>query len=150
MTETMPELDPTAILEHACALVLDDLPFPLGAETPTKRTFAVTSVGPGVSDLIAEHGAVVHVHRAGGLSRSWQLTAREIVDVYAASETDACAAQAAIEAIIGGPYRPNTQSGDGGIRIDSWRNESAATKQPYPGLEVLSSIWRVSTRHMPA
>lgn len=151
MTESPAEqLDPTAILEQACALVLDDLAFPLGVAEPTKATYAVTGVGTDLNDLIAEHGAVVHVHRAGGLVRTWQTTAREIVDVYAASESDAWAAQDAIEAVIGRGWRPNTQPGDGGIRIDSWRNESAATKQPYPGLVVLSSIWRVTTRHMPA
>lgn len=154
MSETPPAgptlIDTSTTLELACAAVLDDLPFPRGAGTDPGRTFAVVQVDQSLNDLVAEHGAVVEVTRAGGLERTWQLTARETVTVYAASYVDAWAAQDAIQAVIGRGWRPNTSPGDGGIRIDSWRNESAATRQPYPGLSVLSSVWRVTTRHMPA
>lgn len=150
MSEQPAEIDASQTLELACAAVVDQIGFPLGVESPTKHTFAVVRAGTDLNDLVAEHGAVVQVRRAGGLTRTWQLTAREVLEVYAASYTDAWAAQDAIEARIGGRWRPNTLPGEGGIRIDSWRNESAATEQPYPGLSVLSSIWRVSTRHMPA
>lgn len=151
MTEQI--LDASQTLELAAAAVLNDLVFPIGADPEadgTKRTFGIVQAGTNLNDLVAAHGAVVEVTRAGGLTRTWQLGARENVTVYAASYTDAWAAQDAIEAVIGGRWTPNTAPGDGGIRIDSWRNESAATKQPYPGLSVLSSIWRVTTRHMPA
>ncbi|NUO57313.1 MAG: hypothetical protein HOV78_11655 [Hamadaea sp.] len=137
-------------LELACAAVLDALPFPLAAAVPTKETFGVAKVGTDLKDLVDEHGAVVEVRRAGGIKRTWQTVARVNLFVYAPDYTDVWAAQDAIEARIGGPWRPNTTPGEGGIRIDSWRNESAATEQPYPGLSVLSSIWRVTTRHMPA
>lgn len=149
MTQQPTEIAANQTLELACAAVVDQLAFPAGGD-PVKYTLAVVEVGTDLNDLVAEHGAVVQVSRAGGLKRTWQTTAREVLTVYAGSYTDAWAAQDAIDAVIGGPWRPNTQPGDGGIRIDSWNNESAATKQPYPGISVLSSIWRVTTRHMPA
>lgn len=150
MSQSPTELDTTQTLELAAAAVVDNLAFPLGVTEPAGHTFAAVRVGPDLNDLVAEHGAVVHIRRSGGITRTWQVVARLTLTVYALSYSDMWATQDAIEARIGGPYRPNTQPGDGGVRIDSWRNESAATEQPYPGLSVLSSIWRVTTRHMPA
>ena len=148
MTETPPEA-PVQTLEMAAAEVLDNLPFPAGAADP-RHTFAAVRVGPDLNDLVAQHGAVVHVRRVGGIQRTWQVTARLALTIYAAGYTDAWAAQDAVDARIGGPWQPNTTRGDGRIRIDSWRNESAAAEQPYPGLSVLSWIWRTTPRHMPA
>lgn len=147
MTQTPTE--PVETLEVAAATVLDGLAFPPGADEP-KHTYGVVRVGVDLNDLVAQHGAVVHVRRAGGIQRTWQVTARVAVTVYASTYEDAWAAQDAVDAHIGAGWRPNTTPGDGRIRIDSWRNESAATEQPYPGLSVLSSIWRITTRHMPA
>jgi hypothetical protein len=145
MSEPAVEPLEATTLELACALYASDITFATG-----KHTFGIARPGLDLNNLVAQHGAVLSMRQTGGLQTSWQIVARITVTTYAATYQDVWDAQQAFEARIVGRWRPNTAPGDGGIRIDSWRNESAAAEQPYPGLSVLTSIWRVTTRHMPA
>ena len=148
MTQDPTLADDSSALELAAAAVIDGLAFKVGESD--HATFAVTRVGTNLNDLVEINGAVVHVRQAGGLEGTWQIRARMAVDVYAATYGAMWAAASAVSAHVGRGWRPNTQAGDRRIRIDSWRNESLFAEQPYPGLSVASSIWRITTRHMPA
>lgn len=136
-------------LERGAAEHLDGLVF-RDAETPeaVRKTFGVVRVGTNLAELVALHGAVVAVKQVGGITGGWQAIARLTVDVYAASYEDVWDAQAVIDADLTSGYGRSR----GSVRFDSWKNESAAAEQPYPNgdLSVTTSIWRVSTRHLPA
>lgn len=134
-------------LETAGAAHLDGLDF-----ADDKKIFAVVRVNADeLATLISEHGAVLSVRQAGGTVRSWQTVGRLALDLYANGYTNVWAAQSAVESHLGRGWKPNTRPGEDGIRIDSWRNESAANEQPYTGgITVVTSIWRVTTRHQPA
>lgn len=115
-----------------------------------RLVFGVARVGLDVADLVAEHGAVVAVRQVGGLEVTWQTIARVAVELYASSYGDLTAAQQAVSARAMSRRRPEPGP-PGSVRLDTWRNESAHTEQPYPGgqLRVSTSTWRVSTRSLP-
>lgn len=132
--------DAAGILELSAAAHLDDLQFADG-----KTTFGATAAGLNLGELVAEHGAVVVVRQAGGLRMSWQTSARLPIEVYAATYADVWAAQRAVEKHLADRWRPTP---DGALRIDSWRNESAASEFMHPPLYALASSWRITSRDL--
>lgn len=133
--------DEGSVLELAAAAHLTGITF--GAD---KTTFGATVIGLNLADLVTEHGAVVGVRQAGGPGRqTWQTVARLAVEVYADTYADAWAAQTAIEAHLRDQWRPTPP---GALRIDSWRNESAATRTMSPPHFLLVSTWRITSRDL--
>lgn len=127
-------------IAESAALILDGLP--LGGD---KKTFGVILVGTNLKELITEHGAVVECRQAGGTRTAWQEIARIQIGVYAATEADVWTAQRAVEARLADRWQP---APEGALRLDQWRNESAAAPQMFPDLRLIASSWRVSTRQL--
>lgn len=136
---TLPPEAPVTIAESA-AMILSELP--IGAD---KETFGVMLVGTNLKDLVEQHGAVVECRQAGGTRTAWQEIARIQIGVYAATEADAWTAQRAVEARLADRWQ---RAPEGALRLDQWRNESAAAPQMFPDLRLIVSTWRVSTRQL--
>ncbi|MCM0622510.1 hypothetical protein [Nocardioides bruguierae] len=144
------EHDPSTPLQLAAAHHVTDVEFARAlpdSTTDTGHTYGVAVLGAdGPAALVAAHGAVVECALIGGLSVTWQVTARLQLSLYADTWDNAWAAQQKLEAHLAGRWQPT----NGPRRIDSWRNESAAVQVPYPDeLIVLASIWRITTRDLP-
>lgn len=132
------------IVELAAAAHLTGLTWQ--GSTVGKATFGVTRVGLDLADLVNEHGTVVACRRVGGNRSGWQLVARLAIEVYTNTYTSVWAVQNAVEAHLADRWR---KSPAGYVRLDRWHCESAAAVTQYPGHDVLTSVWRVSTRDLP-
>lgn len=138
MTQQPLEASEGNVLELAAAAHVDGLEF-----APDRRTFGAAHAGTNLEQLIGEHGAVVVTRQSGGGRVTWQLVARISVEVYARTYADAWAVQRIVDAHLADRYRPTPE---GSMRIDSWRNESAAVETMHPPLYCLVSTWRITTR----
>lgn len=96
-----------------------------------------------LQSLVTAHGSVIRVRRTGGLEDTWQVVARIVVEVYAATyDTVWRTAEAVAGRLLASPYRA------GGMRIDRVVNESANAEAPHPNLRVVQAIYRASTRDL--
>lgn len=96
-----------------------------------------------LQNLVTAHGAVIRIRRSGGLEDTWQVVARVVVEIYAATyEAVWRTAEQVSERLLASPYRT------GGMRIDRVVNESANAEAPHPNLRVVQATYRASTRDL--
>lgn len=138
MSSPAPEREST--LELGFATYFDGIE--IGSGATVRQTLGTTRLGTDLQELVAEHGAVIRVRRAGGTEEAKDGRPRLAIEVYAASYDDAWGAAKAVKTKM--TSRPFFRAG--GYRIDKVRNESANTEQPHPNLRVVTSVWRITTR----
>lgn len=107
--------------------------------------YAIVRPDVDLQKLVKDNGgAVIRVRRSGGEQQPWQLVARIVVEVYAASYTKVWEVAEAVAGQDGrlqaSPYRA------GGWVVDRAESESANTELAHPNLRVVSAVLRVTTR----
>ncbi len=124
----------------------------LDVETPildrlTDLGYTTTRTETDLQQRVATSGAVIRVHRSGGIDRRWFVTARIIVDVYAASrETAWQVAEAATVRLTRTSFKAD------GTVIDLVVGEVANAEVAYPdsNLRLVTSTFRVTARRTTA
>lgn len=104
---------------------------------------AVTQTGPDLSDLVAEHGVVVRVHRTGGRDLGWQQIIRIGLEIWGTSYAETWGAAERV-------HRRFIET-VGGFRASGWRidrvvSESSLTVIPHENLRLIQAALRVTTR----
>lgn len=105
--------------------------------------WTVTRTGTDLQAKIAEHGAVIRFRRSGGVDQGWQVIARVVTEVYAATYDKVwdTAEELSRRLLLTSPKVP-------GQVIDRVVSESAHADAPYPdqNIRLVVATWRITAR----